>query len=313
MTTDPLDGLRAAGFPVTHELGRGMEGIVAALDHDRVVKRWDRRPRPEIERLRTFYAAVEAGFDEAGVALAVPTILDIGEVDGLVVTVQRRLQGIPVDAAGPEPVLQVLQVLEALAQVPARPGLAVLPVPDGDEPLDPDVAFGDSLADLVLRRAPLVGAGLAAGTTEETAAKMAAALRAVTPRSARLIHGDLGPAHVLLVDGRPTGLLDFGYISTVGDPAFDAAVAAALQDMFGAGSAATTEAFDTLAVQRFGYEPEVLVLYRAAYGLVTASCLAGYPGRHLDWCLALVDTWLTPRRSPAGRRGADGRRPDPSG
>ena len=284
MSADPLAVMRAAGFPVTHELGRGMEGVVGALDDQRVVKVWDRRPRPEVERLRTFYDAVEAGFEEAGVGLAVPAILDIGEVEGLVVTVQRRLQGRAVEAAGPGP---VLHVLEALAQVPARPDLAVLPVPDGEAPFDPDVPFGDSLADLVLRRAPLVGVRLADGAADQ----MAHALRSLAPGPARLIHGDLGPVHVLLEDGRPTGLLDFGYISTVGDPAFDAAVAAALQDMFGPGAAAATEALDALTVQRFGYAQEALVLHRAAYGLITASCLAGHPGRHLDWCLALVDAW----------------------
>lgn len=283
MTPDPLDGLRAAGFPVTHEVGRGMEGIVAALDDERVVKVWDRRPRPEVERLRTFYDAVEAGFAEAGVRLAVPAVLEIDEVEGLVVTVQRRLRGHPAGSPGPEP---VLHVLEALARVPARPDLAVLPVPDGEAPFDPDVPFGDSLADLVRRRAPLVDR-LGDGVAEQ----MADALRSLAPVPARLVHGDLGPVHVLLEGGRPTGLLDFGYVSTVGDPAFDAAVAAALQDMFGPGALASTAALDALAVSRFGYDPEVLVLYRAAYGLVTASCLAGHPGRHLDWCLALVDTW----------------------
>lgn len=284
MSADPLAVMRAAGFPVTHELGRGMEGVVGALDDQRVVKVWDRRPRPEVERLRIFYDAVEAGFEEAGDGLAVPAILDIGEVEGLVVTVQRRLKGRAVEAAGPGP---VLYVLEALAQVPARPELAVLPVPDGEAPFDPDVPFGDSLADLVLRRAPLVGVRLADGAADQ----MAHALRSMTPGPARLIHGDLGPVHVLLEDGRPTGLLDFGYISTVGDPAFDAAVAAALQDMFGPGAAAATQALDALTVQRFGYAQEALVLHRAAYGLITASCLAGHPGRHLDWCLALVDAW----------------------
>jgi aminoglycoside phosphotransferase (APT) family kinase protein len=107
----------------------------------------------------------------------------------------------------------------------------------------------------------------------------------------RLVHGDLGPVHVLLEGGRPVGLLDFGYVSTVGDPAFDAAVAACLQDMFGPRAAAATAALDEATTSRFGYDPDVLVLYRAAYGLVTASCLAGHPGRHVDWCLDLVSTW----------------------
>lgn len=286
MSPDPIARLRAAGYPVTHEVGRGMEGVVAALDDERVVKVWDRRPRAEVGRLRTFYAAVEEGFARVGVDLAVPGILDIGEMDGLVVSVHRRLRGAPAASPGPE---AVLDVLDALAQVPADPDLAVLPVPDGEPPFDPDVPFGDSLAALVLRRAPLLGTRLADGVVEQ----LADALRSIPPVPPRLVHGDLGPVHVLLEDGRPTGLLDFGYVSTVGDPAFDAAVAAALQDMFGPGAAVATAVLDRLAVDRFGYGPHVLVVYRAAYGLVTASCLAGHPGRHLDWCLALVDTWRT--------------------
>lgn len=285
---DPLAVMRAAGFAVTHEVGRGMEGVVAALDDQRVVKVWDRRPRVEVERLRTFYDAVEAGFDRAGVRLEVPRILDVAEADGLVVTVHRRLRGAPATAPGPGP---VIDVLAGLAQVPATPGLAVLPVPDGEPPFDPAVPFGTSLADLVLRRAPLLGPLLADGVAE----RLADALRALTPVPPCLVHGDLGPVHLLLEDGRPTGLLDFGYVSTVGDPAFDAAVAACLQDMFGPGAAAATAAVDALSVERLGHDPAVLVPYRAAYGLVTASCLAGHPGAHLDWCLELVDAWRPTR------------------
>jgi aminoglycoside phosphotransferase (APT) family kinase protein len=293
VSTEPLALMRAAGFAVTHEVGRGMEGVVAALDDERVVKVWDRRPRAEVERLRTFYDAVEAGLDRAGVVLAVPRILDIVEVGSRVVTVHRRLRGRAVAGARPEP---VVEVLEALARVPADRDLAVLPVPDGEPPFALDVPFGASLAALVLRRARLVP-DLADGV----AAGMADALRSVEPVPPRLVHGDLGPVHVLLDGERPVGLLDFGYISTVGDPAFDAAVAAALQDMFGPRALEATAALDALVVPRFGYDPDVLVLYRAAYGLVTASCLAGHPGRHLDWCLALVDTWShrQPRWMPA--------------
>jgi hypothetical protein len=282
--TDPLERLRAAGYPVTHEVGRGMEGVVAALDEERVVKVWDRRPRVEVDRLRTFYDAVHDGLEEAGVGLAVPRILDVGEVDGLVVTVHRMLRGRAVLDAGPEP---VVEVLAGLSQVSVRPEMAVLPVPDGERPFDPGVPFGASMADLVQRRAVLLGDLLPDGVSE----RMAQALRAVPPVPPRLVHGDLGPVHVLLDGSRPVGLLDFGYVSTVGDPAFDAAVAACLQDMFGPGAAAATAALDDLVVRRFGHDPAVLVLYRAAYGLVTASCLVGHPGLHLDWCLALVDAW----------------------
>jgi Ser/Thr protein kinase RdoA (MazF antagonist) len=284
VSTDPLERLRAAGYPVTHEVGRGMEGVVAALDDRRVVKVWDRRPRVEVDRLRTFYDAVHAGLEEAGVTLAVPRILDVGEVDGLVVTVHPLLPGRAEVDAGPGP---VVEILAGLSRVEAHPDMAVLPVPDGERPFDPSVPFGVSLAGLVLRRAALLGDLLSDGVAE----RMADALRAVPPVPPRLVHGDLGPVHVLLERGRPVGLLDFGYVSTLGDPAFDAAVAACLQDMFGPGAAAATAALDDLVVRRFDHDPAELVLYRAAYGLVTASCLVGHPGRHLDWCLELVDTW----------------------
>lgn len=287
-----LDRLRAGGYPVTHEIGRGMEGVVAALDDDRVVKVWDRRPREEVERLRAFYDAVHIGLEEAGAGLAVPRILDVGEVDGLVVTVHPMLAGRAEPGAGPE---VVVEVLAALSQVLVRPEMAVLPVPDGERPFDPAVPFGESLAALVQRRAVLLDDLLPDGVVD----RMADALRSVPPVPPRLVHGDLGPVHVMLDGGRPVGLLDFGYVSTVGDPAFDAAVAACLQDMFGPGAAAATAALDDLAVRRFGHDPDVLVLYRAAYGLVTASCLAGHPGRHLDWCLDLVEVWAsTLTRSP---------------
>lgn len=289
MSLDLLARLRVVGYAVTHEIGRGMEGVVTALDDERVVKVWDRRPRAEVERLRTFYDAVEAGLDQAGVPLAVPRILEVAEVDGLVLTVHRRLRGRADAGAGPGP---VLDVLDGLSRVALHADLAVLPVPDGEPPFDPGLPFGDSLAALVRRRARLLGALVPDAVTDA----LAETLQSVAPVPARLLHGDLGPAHVLLERGRPSGLLDFGYVSTVGDPAFDAAVAAVLQDMFGAGAVAATSTLDDLAVRRFGYDPDVLVLYRAAYGLVTASCLVAHPGRHLDWCLALVDAWVGGRR-----------------
>ncbi|MBS2940033.1 aminoglycoside phosphotransferase family protein [Nocardioides sp. J2M5] len=281
-----LDRLRAAGWPVTHEVGRGMEGVVAALEGDRVVKLWDRRPRAEVDRLRAFYDAVATGLREAGAPFGVPRISEVGEVDGLVVTVHPRLRGraLALDGAGPEP---VVEVLEWLARVEPHPDMAALPVPDGEAAFDPAVPFGWSMADLVERRAPLLADALPAAVVE----RLAVALRALEPVPPRLVHGDLGPVHVLLEDGRPTGLLDFGYVSTLGDPAFDAAVAACLQDMFSPGAAAATAAFDELSVRRLGHDPAHLVLHRAAYGLVTASCLAGHPGRHLTWCLDLVAGW----------------------
>jgi len=68
-----------------------MEGTVAALDEQRVVKLWDRRDRTRVKRLRISYDAVEA----SGFALAIPRILQVAEVAGSVLTVQVPLTESP--------------------------------------------------------------------------------------------------------------------------------------------------------------------------------------------------------------------------
>jgi len=48
------------------------------------------------------------------------------------------------------------------------------------------------------------------------------------------IHGDLVPPDIHIdAAGRPAAVLDFGFCTTAGDPAFEAAVTAALWDMHG--------------------------------------------------------------------------------
>ncbi|MGI8645255.1 MAG: phosphotransferase [Nocardioides sp.] len=276
---DALDQIREAGFPVTGMLGAGMEGAVAALDDTRVVKLWDRRDRAEVERLRMFYDAVA----ETGFALTVPRILDVVEADGRVLTVQVRLHGEPLSSEDAD---AVVEVLAALTEVAVQPDLAVLPVPDGEPPFDPAAPFNESMAALVERRARLLGDHLASGV----AAALVDELRELTRAEPRLIHGDLAPGNILMIDGRPSALLDFGYVTTVGDPAFDAAIATVLLDMFGPDAAASRNRLEHLVVARFGYGAHRLALYRAAYGVVTASCLvADSDGRHFRWCLDLLD------------------------
>ena len=289
-----LHTLREAGLPVTEVLGAGMEGTVAALDDDRVVKLWDRRSRADLEGLRTFYDAVH----QAGIKLRVPRILAIVAVGDGWATVQARLTGTPLwtdhdvsPTRGGRHARALLEVVTALVTLRPTAEMAVLPLAAGAPPFDPAVPFGESLATLVEARVERDAATLARllPDIESRGAALAIALRSLPPAEAALVHGDLGPSNILAVEGRPTSLLDFGYLSTVGDPAFDAAVAATLFDMFGSHAAEAEEWVDRLFADRFGYARDRIVLYRAAYGLVTASCLVAVAdGRHFRWCADLV-------------------------
>ena len=80
-------------------------------------------------------------------------------------------------------------------------------------------------------------------------------------------------------------MIDFGFLTTVGDPAFDAAVTASIFDMYGP-SARSAEA---LLDARLGVDPRRAAVYRAAYAIVTATCFSptGEDG-HFAWCVAML-------------------------
>ena len=93
--------------------------------------------------------------------------------------------------------------------------------------------------------------------------------------SSAVIHGDLIPANIHVDDEmRPMAALDFGFLTAVGDPAFDAAVAASVFDMYGVNARAAEAVIDEATTARFGYDPRHLMVYRAAYALVTSNCFS---------------------------------------
>ncbi|MEJ7690534.1 MAG: phosphotransferase [Nocardioidaceae bacterium] len=105
-----------------------------------------------------------------------------------------------------------------------------------------------------------------------------------------LVHGDLVPQNILTANGRPTAVLDFGFLSTIGDPAFDAAITASISDMYGPAAARSEALLDEAVIDRFGYDPARLAIYRAAYALITANCFSasGNDG-HFEWCVRVLE------------------------
>lgn len=84
-------------------------------------------------------------------------------------------------------------------------------------------------------------------------------------------------------------VLDFGFLTTVGDPAFDAAVTASIFDMYGPRATATEALLDEALADRFGHDPARLAVHRAAYALVTGNCFSasGSDG-HFAWCVRML-------------------------
>ena len=289
------DDLRSRGLRPGAVLGAGMEGTVVDLGDGTVAKIWSWKTEAELRRLQGFYDAVAA----AGFSLGTQRVLDVFEVGGRWTTRQVRLEGSPLwDRPGVSPpaddaqVVALVDVLAALAAVEPTPGMAALPVLTGERPFEPRVRFGSSLADLVEARVRSYAGPLGAAVTDLPAvvAAVTGRLRAHDESEPRLLHGDLVPGNVLVADGRPAAVLDFGFLSTVGDPAFDAAVAASVLDMYGPDARRVEARVDEAVVERFGHDPGRLAAYRAAYALVTAHCFSasGSDG-HFDWCAAMLE------------------------
>ncbi|GAA2144744.1 hypothetical protein GCM10009844_18680 [Nocardioides koreensis] len=297
LTTPWTELLRRSGLEPHSVLGSGMEGTVVALRGDRVAKIWQRRTLQELEALQRFYEAVTA----AAPGIRTPRILQVLTLDGQHATVELRLRGRPLwTADGSSPTLTdrdvscVADVLAALASVDPDPDLGILPVLEGERAFEAaTVPFARSLAELVRRRVERFRAPLLARLPELDALTAAVVdrLEGLEPGKVSLVHGDLIPANILVDDTTaPEAVLDFGFLTTLGDPAFDAAVTASIYDMYGPRAAETEAVLDEALTDRFGHRPERLAAYRAAYALTTSNCFSasGSDG-HFEWCARMLE------------------------
>lgn len=294
-------------------LGQGMEGTVYDLGGEAVGKVWYRRGAEELTVLQRFYA--ELGAHPSPIRF--PEIIEVGELDGRSATIERRLTGMTLRArlqAGTATIEQgrecVLEVLGVLREIPAGAAARLLPVVDEPWPLWPAAGedaghaagnaagggagtWSHALHALVERRVELFGDQLRAAVTDFDAklARILSHISRLPEPPLRVIHGDLVPDNILVDDAcRPLAVLDWGFLSTAGDPAFEAALAAGLFDMYGAGARESeAELFKGIQASA-GYPLELMHLYRAVYAVVTSNVYdpEGRDG-HFAWCVASLE------------------------
>ena len=244
-----------------------------------------------MSRLKAFYdAAGRSG------RLRLAEIERVLSVDGHTVSVERLVAGRRLSeqpSGGQRTVTRATidglgDALDALAGVPRDPALSSLPILPGESPFGPGAPFPESLAGLVRRRvAPVADALDAAlgGTLASTLAQVQDELSELRPRREGLVHGDLIPDNVLLTGEGTPGGIDFGFLSTYGDPDFDVAVAPAIYDMYGPTAAENTRMLTEALAARFGTTKTTIATYRKAYALTTAGCFGSGPeDGHFRWC-----------------------------
>ncbi|MFH8369525.1 phosphotransferase family protein [Streptomyces sp. NPDC018031] len=298
--TDPWPRFFAGrGHPAARRIGAGTEGVVYRLGDGRIAKVWTRRPPAGLELTRRVYADIA----RHRLPFATPEILEVQQYEGVWVTYERELPGVAARADSAHERYErhipgrrrdvLLTVLRGLASVPGTDAMRRLTVQGDDRPLwrDHD-RFQDALGALVARAAHRHGAALARHLPDfdPGVERTLRALRSLPDAPVTVIHGDLVPSNIHTdAAGRPVAVLDFGFCTTAGDPAFEAAVTAAVWDMYGPYAEEHTAELTRLFARELGHAPATLAAYQAAYALTTYD-LFGLDDNdgHFRWCAGLL-------------------------
>ena len=283
------------GHSDVEPLAAGMEGAIYRLGAGTVAKVWGRRGEQELVGLQKFYADVA----RAGLPFATPVILRVDTVDGVAVTFEQELRGEPLqkrlsiedrqlDRAS---IGCLVEVLRALANISGTDNMRQLPVLDEDQPFWADANdFPTALIALLDRRVARFGQLLRAHVVDfdRLYARLRQKLAALDRVRTTAIHGDLFGQNILVDEAvRPTAVLDFGFLATAGDPRFDAAISAAIMNMYGPQAEAITATLTARLAAELAYPVEVLLIYQAAYAVATSNSFTidGSDG-HFRWCVA---------------------------
>ena len=263
-------------------IGQGMEGAVYDLGDGTVRKIWvDRRPE-DVRPLQAFLDELPE------LPFRTPRIREVtAGVDGLAISVEDKLTGVPLHEAGlPEKVavdafISVVEALGATTPGPAGTSLPVLNQPFWEG------SWGESLAALVRRRADASGVHLARDVPDfpDLLNKVLAEL-AELEGGLSVVHGDICPPNVLMDGTQVAAVLDWGFLSTVGDNTFEASLAAGFFDMY----SPEARRLDDLLTNRFaelGHDRHRMRVYRKAYAIITATIYdENATDGHYTWCVS---------------------------
>lgn len=289
--------LQRYGLTPDARLNHGMEATVYAYGSDAVLKLYggSSTRMHTLQTLQAFYDTLDRG----RVPYALPRIIRVVQEDMLIVTIEPRLPGTPLDArlagltAQIEPIMhRYLDAVLALGELPAPPDL------ERYQLFDPHslsaCTQGDwhaflkrSLAHALTQTATYLQRDLA-----HFAARMQqldAILSCPYEGTYRLIHGDLFPGNLLVNETNDiTALLDFGLFSMYGDPMFDIATSWVLFDMYDTLGIAARPRFLALLLERLGqHRRGRLYRYVLIYSILSANTYAAdCSDGHYQWCVA---------------------------
>jgi aminoglycoside phosphotransferase (APT) family kinase protein len=188
----------------------------------------------------------------------------------------------------------VVSVLTALRDHPARDGESPLPIV-GVMPPDEAVAKGSTamLLHVADRKVDCFGDQLRRSVQDfdEVYAQTALHLQRCSSAGRHVVHGDLCPPNILLgPDLTVSAVIDWGFLSHVGESAFDGTIACGTYDMYGPFARQHEEELVSAWVSRHNDDRHRLLVYRALYAILTSNAYSndGTDG-HYEWCVATLN------------------------
>jgi aminoglycoside phosphotransferase (APT) family kinase protein len=287
------------GYSEASGIAAGMEGAVYSLvPEELVAKVWfTTQHESKLRRLQKFYKRLALSSNR----IHTPEIIDLEIVGGTLISKERFLHGIPIQEhlsadthqADEQAIDALIKILEFLRSVDLFEESRLLAVLDDDIPLWTNVkTWSESVQALISRRIKRFGAQLQRDIPDLEKVIGAIHLFLNSRDKARMgiIHGDLCAANIMVDKNlHPLSVFDFGFLSTAGDPAFDASIASAVFNMYGTHAQEIDRQVTEAFASSLGYEERVLLAYKAVYAIITSNAYAeDSSDGHYRWCVAIL-------------------------
>ena len=297
-----IDYFSSIGYNKAYWIASGMEGSVYMLiPNKRIAKVWAGRTAKELKKLKIIFNSIESSTN----AITLPYIQEIKIVDGTLISLETYVSGKPledyIDADAPtansKAVEATIKALDFLKNVSTSEELKSLGV------LNEETGLWEGCADWKTAIKGIINRRLIKyrNLLEKDVADIPAVLDHINtflntrkPENMGIIHGDLCGCNLMVNNNlTPTGILDFGFLTTYGDLAFDVAISAAIFNMYGKHSNDIEEAVTVAFCKHFKYDRTVIDSYKMIYALLTSNAYSetGEDG-HYKWCVNILNRGL---------------------
>ncbi|MCX6049497.1 MAG: aminoglycoside phosphotransferase family protein [Chloroflexi bacterium] len=276
-------------------LGQGMEATVYRYDPAHVLKIYQGTANLErLQTLQTFYTAL----DPRAAQLQLPQILELEQVDGALLTIEKYFPGRPMAAIVAQATAQQLpQLFDAYLQAALElQKVRISPKPTRYKLFDEQglsaCAAGDFHAFLgrwLTVQVQAIGQPLARNV-QEFPGKLAR-LHAVLAQPYRgalgIVHGDFFPGNLLLDQTHTvTALIDFGLFTMFGDPLFDIATGWVFFDMYDEYKLnIRARLLDFILAKLGAHILGRLQLYVLLFSILGANAYSNCTDGHYAWCV----------------------------